>query len=284
MKIYLFTAVVLFIALCPILVNAQACRVPEISFNKSVPNIFDETQEMYLGDVLAEYVQKNYRIIRDDEANRYLRSIGERLVAHLPPTSIKFQFIVVDRPELNAFASAGGRIYITRKMIAFVRNEDELAGIIGHELGHGIVRHSSIDMTRSFKELLNIEQVGDRKDIFEKFNRMIDNQRTKRMKPRRGHEDEQQLEADRIGFYAMAAAGYDPKAIVTAWDRLAETEGRTGGGLSGLFTGTKPEEKRLRELTRALEATPPECLDKKGARNADDFEKWRSYVVTKSSF
>ncbi len=264
--------------------SQQPCKAPEILLNRSQSNIFNEEQEMILGDVIADYFQKNYRIIRDDEANRYLRAIGERLVAHLPPTSIKFQFVVVDRPELNAFASAGGRIYVTRKMIAFVRNEDELAGIIGHELGHGIVRHSSIDMTRNFKELLGIREVGDQKDIFEKFNRMIDNQRTKRLRPRRGHEDDQQLEADKIGFYAMAAAGYDPKAIVTAWDRLAETEGRTGGGLAGIFTGTKPEEKRLRELTKALESLPADCLDKRATGSVADFEKWRSYVVTRSSF
>ena len=252
----IFAVLCLLLSSTTTLLAQQPCKVPEVRLNRSQPNIFNEEQEMFLGDVIAEYVQKNYRIIRDEEANRYLTRIGERLIAHLPPTNIKFQFVVVDRPELNAFAAAGGRIYVTRKMIAFVRNEDELAGIIGHELGHGIVRHSSIDMTRSFKELLNIEQVGDRKDIFEKFNRMIDNQRTKRMRARRGHEDAQQLEADQIGFYAMAAAGYDPKAIVSAWDRMAETEGRTGGSFAGILTGTKPEEKRLRELTKALEAIP----------------------------
>ena len=280
----IFAVLCLLLSSTTTLLAQQPCKVPEVRLNRSQPNIFNEEQEMFLGDVIAEYVQKNYRIIRDEEANRYLTRIGERLIAHLPPTNIKFQFVVVDRPELNAFAAAGGRIYVTRKMIAFVRNEDELAGIIGHELGHGIVRHSSIDMTRSFKELLNIEQVGDRKDIFEKFNRMIDNQRTKRMRARRGHEDAQQLEADQIGFYAMAAAGYDPKAIVSAWDRMAETEGRTGGSFAGILTGTKPEEKRLRELTKALEAIPVECLDKKKGGASEDFEKWRSYVVTRSTF
>ncbi len=264
--------------------SQEPCKAPTVVLNNTQPNIFNEEQEMLLGDVMAEYVQKNFRVIDDEEANRYIRSIGARLIAHLPPTNIKFQFYVVDRPELNAFASAGGRIYITRKMIAFVRTEDELAGIIGHELGHGIVRHASIDMTRDFKELLGIDKVGDRKDIFEKFNRMIDNQRTKRLKGRRGHEDDQQLEADRIGFYAMAAAGYDPKAIVSAWDRLAQTEGRTGGGLAGIFGGTKPEERRLRELINALDAIPKECLEKRAAVPAGEFEKWRSTIVTRSTF
>jgi hypothetical protein len=99
-------------------------------------------------------------------------------VKHLP-TDIKFQFYVVDLPQVNAFASAGGRIYVTRKMIAFARNEDELAGIISHELGHATVRHTSARVSRRFKEILGIDEVGDRKDIFDKYNEYLDKQSTK---------------------------------------------------------------------------------------------------------
>ena len=259
------------------------CMPPEIVLNKKVHNIFDETQEMHLGDVLAEYVQKNYRLVHEPEANRYVRSIGERLLKHFPSTNIKFQFYVVDLPELNAFASAGGRIYITRKMIAFVRSEDELAGIIGHEMGHGIVRHSSIDLTRAFKEVLGVEQVTDRKDIYDKFNLLLDRQNTKRVRVRPGHEDQQQLEADKLGLYAMAAAGYDPNAFTSAWDRLADTKGKAGTSISELFGTTKPAEKRLRELIKATASIPPSCLDRTRG-DVDDFAKWQSYVVTTPTF
>lgn len=283
MKVCVLFLAILFVFCAHSIVAQPGCVPPEIIVNKSNLNIFSEQQEMYLGDVLAEYVQKNYRVIDDPEANRYVRTIGERLIKHLPPTNIKFQFHVVDLPELNAFASAGGRIYITRKMIAFVRNEDELAGIIGHELGHGIVRHMSVDMSRTFKELLGIDQVGDRKDIYDKFNLLLDRQRTKRLRPRPGHEDEQQLEADRIGLFAMTAAGYDPNAFATTWDRLADTKGKTGSAISDLFGTTKPAEKRLRELIRASAAVSPTCLDRVRP-GGDDFFKWQSYVVTTPTF
>jgi WD40 repeat protein len=260
------------------------CKPPEIVFNKNAYNIFDETQEMYLGEVMAEIFEKEYRVINDDEVTAYVRTIGEKLVKHLPPTSIKFQFFVVDVPDVNAFAMAGGRIYVTRKMIAFVRNEDELAGIIGHELGHGIVRHSAMDFSKLFKEIIGVEKVGDKRDVFEKYNQFIEKRRTKRVKLSRNHEDNQQLEADRIGLFAMTAAGYDPTAFTSAWDRLTETKGKTGSALSDFFGTTRPEEKRLREMLKAISTIPAECLDKRGAVSNENFEKWQSFVVTTSNF
>ncbi len=259
------------------------CRPPEIVFNRNAPNIFNETQEMYLGEVMAETVEKEFRIINDETVNAYVRSIGEKIVKHLPPTSIKFSFHVVDVPDVNAFAVAGGRIYVTRKLVAFVRSEDELAGIIGHELGHGIVRHHSADISRLFKEILKVEQVGDRNDVFEKFNQFIDRQNTKRVKTKKNHEGDQQLEADRIGLYAMIAAGYEPKAYTSAWERLTENK-KTGNSFTVFFGTTRPEEKRLREMIKAISTVTPECLNVKKTQTNAEFEKWQSYVVTNSNF
>ena len=99
--------------------SQNLCKPPEIIFNKGAKNIFSEQQEMYLGDVMAETIEKNFRVISDEEANRYIREIGAKLVKHLPPTNLKFQFFVIDSPELNAFNTAGGRIYVTRKIDCF---------------------------------------------------------------------------------------------------------------------------------------------------------------------
>lgn len=170
----LFSFLFVCLSLASIARAQNQCKAPDIVFNRNTGNIFNETQEMYLGEVMAESFEKNFRVIKDPEANRFVRAVGEKLVKHLPPTSIKFQFFVVDVPEVNAFAVAGGRIYVTRKLISFVRSEDELAGIIGHELGHGIVRHHSIDISKLFREILHVEQVGDRQDIFEKYNQFFD--------------------------------------------------------------------------------------------------------------
>src|SRR5690606_28137250 len=119
---------------------------------------------------------------------------------------------------------AGGRIMITRKMISFVKNEDELAGVIGHELGHSVVRHSSRDISRYFKEILGVTSVSGRDDIFEKYNRFLDSRATKRVRISRNHQDNKQIEADRIGVYAAYAAGYDANAFATFWERFTDAE------------------------------------------------------------
>lgn len=259
------------------------CKPPEITVNRGARNIFSEEAEVHLGDVVSEYVAKNYRVISDAEANRYVRQIGDRLVQHLPPTTLKFQIHVVDLPTLNAFAAPGGRIYITRKMIAFVRSEDELAGIIGHELGHAIVRHGSIDMSRYFEEVLGVKSVGGRDDIYAKYHELIEKQNTKRIRSDDSHEGAQQQEADKIGLFAMIAAGYDPTAFVNAWDRLADTRGKTGSNW-GIFGGSNPNQKRLKELMAATASLPAECKDRRTESSSEEFQKWQSFVTTAPNF
>ena len=262
----------------------QDCKPPEIVFNKNADNIFTEEQEVMLGEVISEQVQKDYRIISDTEVNRIVRNIGAKLTKHLPPTNIDFKFYVVDLPEINAFAAPGGRIYITRKLIAFVRSEDELAGIIAHELGHGIVRHGTTDMSRYFKKIIGVNQVGDKKDIFEKYNKLIDLSRTKRIFVSQNHENDQQLEADKIGVFAMTAAGYDPNAFTSTFDRLADTKGKTGNWLSDVLGGTTASQKRLKEIIVAVKTIPASCLDKNSSASAKDFEEWQTKVISYSNY
>jgi WD40 repeat protein len=270
--------------LLPIFTSAQECQPPKIVFNDNAGNIFSEEQEMYLGEAIAQQVQKNFRVIGDQEVNEYVRRIGNRIAGNLPPTKIKFQFFVVDVPEVNAFAFAGGRIYVTRKLIAFVRNEDELAGVIAHELGHAIVRHSAVDMSRNFREILGVKTVGGREDVFAKYNDFIDKWNTKKIKTKNSHAGKQQVEADRIGVFAMNAAGYDPNAFTSAFDRIAETEGKTGSWFSDLFGTTSAGEKRLREIIKAVELIPASCIDQKNAGSSAGFESWRTHVIGFSDF
>ena len=112
---------------------------------------------------------------------------------HLPPTGLKFQFFIVDIPTVNAFNTPGGYVFISRKLISFARTEDELAGVVAHELGHATVRHGAKDMSELFKKILNVTQVGDRKDITEKYNLFIERARTKSVSQSEGRENEQQL-------------------------------------------------------------------------------------------
>lgn len=245
----------------------------------SGPNIFTEEQEAFLGDALAERIQKDYRLVEDEEVTGFLARVGQRLVEHLPLKQTRLRFFVADLPDVNAFVLPGGRIYVGRKLIAYARSEDEVAAVISHELGHLAAHEMSVDMTRLFKEVLNVTQVGDRRDVVEKYNQLMESFRLKPGAFKRGDRERGQVTADMIGFYALVSAGYDPAAEARFWDRITETKGKTGGFFSDLFGTTRPEEKRLREMLKAASQLPPECVPKREAAADEEFKRWQSSII-----
>jgi hypothetical protein len=284
MKKNLFKCCLLLLALAQagVMINAQQpCSPPAPQVSRE-PNIFTEEQESDLGDAIAEQIQRDFRVIDDDEVTGYLRRIGERIVKHLPPTKLRFQFFLVDLSDANAFVLPGGRIYVSRKLVAFTQSEDELAAVIAHEIGHLVARQQSIAMTRRLREALGVTQVTDRRDIFDKYNRLVENAARKPEVFRRSdnHEGKDQIEADQIGLFALAASGYDPQAHARLFDRLAETKGKTGSFFSDLFGVTSPESKRLREMIKGVETLPPGCVEARANAQPAEYSRWQSTVVS----
>jgi len=81
-------------------------------------------------------------LVRDPALVGYVSEIGRRLAAHTSTLDAPYQFHVADDTEPNAFALPGGFVYVTRGLLALSNSEDELAGVIGHEIGHVAARHS----------------------------------------------------------------------------------------------------------------------------------------------
>lgn len=255
------------------------CLPAPIAPNSSEPNIFTEEQELYLGEAIAERIQKDYAIIEDKALVGYLNAMGERLLRHLPLKQTKLQFFLVDLSDANAFVLPGGRIYVSRKLVALAQNEDELASVISHELGHLAARETAIEVTRQFKLALGVNAVTDRRDIFERYNQLIDSVMRNRNVFKDRDREKGQLVADQIGFNALVSAGYDPKAAANFWDRANEVKGKTGSWVSDLFGKTRPEQKRLREMLNALSSLPAGCVQQRTATATPEFKQWQMDVV-----
>lgn len=278
----IFPFLILFcVAICSAVVVAQDCNPPAITANSHIYNIFSPEQEMILGDLNYQQMAGDSRFIQDEKLLAYIREIGNRLVRHLPPTGLKFQFFIIDMPTANAFNTPGGYVFVSRKLIAFTKTEDELAGVMAHELGHATVHHAARDMSDLFKKILNVTQLGDRKDVTDKYNLFIERVRTKNVSEKGGHESEQQLEADRIGLFAMVAAGYDPNAFSEFFSRLVEEKAKSGGSwFSNIFNNPSPTEKRLRDMVKVTEQLPAACRENRSANASEAYLKWQADVVS----
>lgn len=240
--------------------------------------MFSDQQEVDLGDAMAEAVAVHVNIIQNDELTAHLRELGNRLIQYLPPTKLNFRFYLIDLPQVNAFSIAGGRVYVSRKIVAFAHNDDELAGVLAHELGHIVTHQSAIEMTRALREVLGATQVGSRDDVFRKFHQYVEYV-TRHRHRSRGEEEKHQIVADQVSVYALARAGFNVQAFPDFWDRFEELHGKTGSWVTDLFGQTTAAQHRLRDMIRNMGALPPRCADQAMSANEAEFKAWQAAVV-----
>jgi hypothetical protein len=260
-----------------------ACAAPIIPTPDAKSDMFSDRQEMDLGDAIAEQIQRDFLVIDDDDVAGYVRRIGAKLLAQAPPTGLKIQFFLFDLPVANALTLPGGRIYVSRKLIAMTRSEDELASVMGHELGHALTHQPAADMTQLMRDALGVTEPGTREDIFRNYQILQENVvRKKKAFERIGGENKQeQLIADQVGLQLITSAGYAPHAFPDFFDRLAQTKGKTGSWLSDFFGATRADERRLREMRKQATTTTASCkAATTTTTNSADYQKWQAQVVS----
>ncbi len=257
----------------------NTCEAPPALANPKGSTIFSPEQEGYLGDIIAVTFQQRFPVYRQPALLAPVERIAARLEQYLPRNQYSFKFSLVEIPDANAFALLGGRIYISRRLIAFAQSEDELAGVIAHEMGHIVARQTSMQMTRMFKQVLGVTAVGDRDDIFRKFNQLLENANRKPGTVRRDEAEDDQQVADRVSLEVAWRAGYDPQGLPRVLDRLTENKGATGNFFSDLFGLTRPESKRLRELIKGIETIPAACRQARANTGDEAFHEWQNTVA-----
>ena len=223
-------------------------------------NLVSTGREEAMGREADPAVITEYGLYGDARIQSYVDSIGQKLakVSHLP--DIKWHFRVLDSPVVNAFAIPGGYIYITRGIMAYVNSESQLAGIIGHEIGHVTARHSAQQMTQqqiagigllagavfvnAFRPYSGIAQQG-LGILFLKYSR------------------DHETQADELGIQYAARAGYDPRTIPATYATLKRISERSGSTLPN-FLSTHPDpgdrEVRTTQLSQAAAGGAPRDL------------------------
>lgn len=262
---------------------AQDCPQPVLPQLVPGQNMFSPQQEVWLGDAEAAWLQQELTLIHDAQLTAYLQTIVDRLAQNLPPDHVPFHVNLIEAPTADAFGIAGGQIYVSRKIFAVTMSEDEVAALLAHEMGHMALHHDAIRQSAAFRQVLGVNAVGDRADIVSKWNQLLSNWNREKVS-RGGYEkafdieERQQVQADTIALYLLSRAGYSPQALVSFFDRLADTKGKTGGFWSDFFKTTSPDSKRLRQLIANQAAMPAACISTH-TQDAGDFENWKKEVI-----
>ena len=113
------------------------------------PFTLSEKDEIELGRHAAGEIEKDIRLVEAPAIVKYVDRIGQSLVQKSTRKEIAYTFKVIDSPEINAFALPGGYIYINRGLIEAAETEDELAGVLAHEIGHVVARHGANQASRA---------------------------------------------------------------------------------------------------------------------------------------
>ena len=161
-----------------------------------------------------EFVEKG-QLYADERWQDYVREIGERLLRHTTDEGREYHFHVLDGDQVNAFATGDAYIFVSRGLLAYLESEDQLAAVIGHEIGHVVGRHMrKRRLTDISGKLVGVAaaMATGRGELM----RDVANPLTTLLVS--GYGREMELEADQLGGEFMALAGYNPEAIIeTVW-------------------------------------------------------------------
>ena len=216
--------------------------------------LVSESQEIAMGRGYDKDVIASIGLYADTGMQRWIQQFGAQLAATSERPNLPWTFHVVDDPVVNAFAIPGGFIYVTRGILAHLNSEAELAGVVGHEIGHVTARHSVSQMSKQqlaqiglaigsiaspdFERYAGLASAG-LGVLFLKFSRDAESQ------------------ADHLGLRYMRRANYDPREMPHVFEMLTRVSQAQGGGRVPEWLATHPDpENRRGRIEQEIAAGP----------------------------
>ena len=214
-----------------------------------------QQQEIQMGQDYSQQINAQLPIVSDPEVNRYINVLGDQIANRTSRADLPWRFYVVDSREVNAFAVPGGYIYVNRGLIERTTTMDELAGVLGHEIGHVVQRHSIEQMEKAqganvgvtlaciLTNICNsqVAQAGINiagGAVFARFSR------------------QDELEADQEAISNTVRAGISPQGIVTMFQKLMSERRTRPSAVEGWFSTHPLEEDRIQATQATINTLP----------------------------
>lgn len=204
-------------------------------------------QEIELGSKVAQDLEKKHGLVNDQELQDRINTIGQRLVLVSERKDIKYSFKVLDSEEVNALAVPGGFIYVFKGLVDYMPTEEELAGVLGHEITHVVKKHSVNQMEKNLwtRALTMLAAV------------ISGNSSVANLAPylgeaiMAGYSRKDERQADDIGFQYLIKANYNPYAMYVAMSKLNDLPDK---GSYGIFSSHPDSQDRLRSAKMKADA------------------------------
>jgi predicted Zn-dependent protease len=213
----------------------------------------NEQQEAEIGREYAAVLLGAGPLLDNPEVQRYVNRVGRWLSLHSERPDLNWQFGVIDSNNINAFATPGGYVLVTKGLLARLRNEAELAGVLAHETAHVVKKHHLAAMRKGkgieaganvLSEYL-AQQGGRNAAVKEK---LVGGMKEVML---RGLDKDEEFEADRMGVVIAARSGYDPYGLVAVLQMLQSLNPKDSE-LALMFATHPDPGSRLDALDRAM--------------------------------
>ena len=240
--------------------------------------VMDEKSEIAEGVKAHHEVIKEYGVVNDAALQAYVDGVGQKLAAASHRAKLKWTFTVLDSPEVNAFALPGGYVYITRGIMAYLDSEAELAGVLGHEIGHVTARHGAQQATRQATAGVGVGLATIGGALLEMATGVPGVAQAAGSVAQAGaagliasYSRDQELQADQLGAEYLARSRYDPANMVEVIQVLKDQEryaaevakaaGRAALASPGWLASHPSNDQRLQQIrasSKRLAASQPE--------------------------
>ncbi|CAN5887558.1 M48 family metallopeptidase [soil metagenome] len=239
--------------LCVVLVASSAVACASSGVNKGDFNLVSYQEEWQLGAQLEQDIARQMPLVRDATLVNYVSLIGQRLVNQTELAQAPWEFHVVSDPQINAFNIPGGHVYVNTGLICANDNVAELAGVMAHEISHGVSRHATEQLSKAYGANIVLGlALGGNPPIYQQLLAQIVAGGTFAKFSR-----DAEREADHLGVLYMYNAGYDPHGMVTMFQELISRRESRPSSVAEFFSSHPLTEDRIDAVRAQIQQLPP---------------------------
>lgn len=245
---------IFLILLCSFLLSG--CRTvynPATEKNELI--LISDSYETSIGKNVSDEIQKKEKVSHNWQEEARVQSAGKKIAQICDRNNLEYHFYVLDDKELNAFSLPGGFIYINSGLLEKV-NDDELSFVLGHEIGHVAAKHAvkKIQSTMAFQLLLTAaltaaggsNSVGAIAQASDQVYSLIS----------LGYSREDEYFADKLGVKYSSKSGFNPRAAITALEKIKAGENQAGGGGPAYLRTHPYPDDRIKALEKIVSQLP----------------------------